>query len=124
MISSAFDIGFEDIMPYNQEADAGSILYFFDGYRKGHKKLTIVVSDTDIVLFALYLFSGLDVNEPWVEYSVCQHKRWLPIHDYAKFLGEEICRTLRFWHAITGEGTVSAFSDRGRKTAWGVWGVF
>ena len=111
-------------MPSNQEADARSILYFFDGYRKGHKKLTIVVSDTDIVFFALYLFSDLDVNEPWVEYDVCQHKRWLPIHDYAKFLGEEICRTLRFWHAITGEGTVSAFSDQGRKTAWDVWGVF
>ena len=108
-------------MPCNQEeADARLILHVFNGCRKGYKKLTIVGSDTDTVVIALYYFYDLDVNELWTEYDVGQHKSWLPIHEYAKCLGEEICRVLQFWYAITGCETVFVFSGRGKKRAWGV----
>ena len=86
--------------------------------------MTIVGSDTDIAVIGLYHFYDFDVNELWIECTVGQHKRWLPIHEYAKCLGEEICRVLLFWYAITGCDTVSAFSCRGKKTAWNVWGFF
>ena len=83
VISNGFDIDFENIMPCNQEkAGTRLILHVFDGCRKGYKKLTIVSSDTDIVVIALYHFYDLDVNELWIEYGVGQHKRWLPIHEY------------------------------------------
>ena len=125
VISNSFDVDFEDIMPCNQEeADTRLFLHVFDGYRKGYKKLTIVGSDTDIVVIAFFHFYNLDVNELWVEYSVGHHKRWLPIHEYANCLGEQTCRALPFWYAITGCDTVSAFSGQGKKTAWDVWGVF
>ena len=75
-------------------------------------------------VFALYHFYGLDVNELWMEYGVGQHKRWPPIHEYAKCLEEEICRALPFWYAISGCDTVSTFSGRGKKTAWNVGSVF
>ena len=75
-------------------------------------------------VFALYHFYGLDVNELWMEYGVGQHKRWPPIHEYAKCLEEEICRALPFWYAISGCDTVSTFSGRGKKTAWDVGSVF
>ena len=72
-------------MPCNQKkAD------IFDSCRKGYKKLTIVGSNTDIVVIALYHFYDLDVKELWIEYGIGQHKRWPPIHEYAKCLGEEI----------------------------------
>ena len=60
----------------------------------------------------------------WIEYGVGQHKRGLPIREYAKCLVEEICRTLSFWYAITGCDTVPALIGRGKKIAWNVWGVF
>ena len=85
--------------------------------RKGYKKLTILCSDTEIAVFALYHLYGLDVNELWMEYIAGQRKRWLPTHEYAKCLGEEICRGLPFWYAISGCDTVSTFSGRGKKTA-------
>ena len=45
------------------------------------------------------------------------------IREYAKCLVEEICRAVPFRCAITGRDTVSAFSGRGKKIAWNVWGV-
>ena len=107
----------------NQEGVDPTLFLFYprlnisDGCRNGYKKLTIVGSDTDTVVIALYHFYNFDVNELWTEYSVAQHKRWLPIHEYAKCLGEEIYRALPFWYGITGCDTVSAFSGRGKKTA-------
>ena len=59
-----------------------------------------------------------------MKYGVGQHKRWPPIHEYAKCLGEEICRALPFWYAISVCDTVPTFSGRGKKTAWNVGGVF
>ena len=35
-----------------------------------------------------------------------------------------ICATLPVFHALTGCDTVSAFSGRGKKTAWNTWEVF
>ena len=125
VISNSFDINFKDIMPCNQEeADTRLVFYVFDGCNNSHKKLTIVGSDTDIAVVAFYHFYDLDVNELWVVYGVGQHKRQLPIHEYAKSFGEEICRALPFWYTITGCDTVSAFSDRDKKTAWDVWSVW
>ena len=86
--------------------------------------LMIAIDIVVIVVIAFYHSYDLDVNELWVEYGVGQHKRWLLIHEYAKCLGEEICRAFPFWYAITCCDTVSAFSGRGKKTAWDVWGVF
>ena len=61
---------------FSNQEEAGSrlILHVFDRCRKGYKKLTIIGSDTDIVVIALYHFYDLDVNEIWDEYGVCQHK--------------------------------------------------
>ena len=50
--------------------------------------------------------------------------RFLPIHEYAKILGEEVCRGLPLWFAFTGCDTVSTFSGRGKKTAWNAWKSF
>ena len=105
-----------EILRNQEEADTRLTLHVFDVCRKGYKKLTILCSDTEIAVFALYHLYGLDVNELWMEYIAGQRKRWLPTHEYAKCLGEEICRGLPFWYAISGCDTVSTFSGRGKKT--------
>ena len=80
--------------------------------------------DTDVVVIALFHFYDLDLEELRIEIGVGQHKRWLPIHIYANRLGEEICRALPFWFAVTGCDTVSMFAGRGKKTTWKVWEIF
>ena len=125
VISNGFDVDFSNIMPCNhEEADTRLILHVFDWIKKGYKKITIVTVDTDVVVIALYHFYDLNIEELWIEYGTGQHKRWLPIHNYAHTLGEETCRALPFWFTITGCDTVSMFSGRGKKTAWNVWSVF
>ena len=56
-----------------------------------------------------------------MKFGVGEHKRWLPIHEYAESLGEETCRALTFWYEFRGYDTESIFSGRGKKTAWNVW---
>ena len=99
-----------EILCNQEEAYTRLILHVFDVCRKGYKKLTILGSDTDIAVFAFYNFYGLDVNELWVGYCVGQHKRRLPIHEYAKCLEDEICRAFPFWYAISSCDTVSTCS--------------
>ena len=65
-----------EILRNQEEADTRLTLHVFDVCRKGYKKLTILCSDTEIAVFALYHLYGLDVNELWMEYGVGHHKRW------------------------------------------------
>ena len=92
VISNGVAIYFEDIVLFNQEeADTKLILYLFHGCRKGYKKLTIAGSGTDTVMLLFITFMIL------IGYCIGQHKRWLPVHEYATCLGEEICGALSFW---------------------------
>ena len=92
--------------------------------RLGLKKLLIVTVDTDIVVIALYAFWDLDLEELWIEFGRGKDRGWLPVHAYAKALGDEICEAVLFWYALTGCDTVSQFLGKGKKTAWNTWGRF
>ena len=56
--------------------------------RLGLNKLLIVTVDTDVVITALYAFWDLDVEELWIEFDREKERKWLPVHAYAKALGE------------------------------------
>ena len=88
------------------------------------RTLCIVSNDADVVLIDLCAFLSLDVEQLWVEFGAGQHRRWLAIHKHARLLGEETCRALLFWHALTGCDTVSHFAGHGKKTAWATWAIF
>ena len=47
-----------------------------------------------------------------------------PTHDIATTLGPEKSEALPMFHAQTGCDTVSAFVERGKRTAWAVWVSF
>ena len=67
---------------------------------------------------ALYHFFPLSLNKLWVEFGVDQNRKYLPIHKIVYSLGEETCRALPIWFALTGCDRKSIFSGRGKKTAW------
>ena len=71
-----------------------------------------------MVVIAIRLFRRLGLQELWVEFGNGIHTRWLPIHDYALNLGENVCQALPVWFSFTGCDTVSAFSGRGKRIAW------
>ena len=83
-----------------------------------HKKVLVATVDTDLVIIGLSAFFSLQLVELWIEYGTGKDKRWIPIHLYAKLLGERNCRALPFWYAFTGCDTTSQFEGRGKKTAW------
>ena len=81
----------------------------------------IITVETDVVLIAIFVFSSFELQELWIEFGSGKNKKWLPIHQYAAALGENLCRALPFWYALTGCGTVSHFANCGKKTAWNIW---
>ena len=81
-------------------------------------KLAITPIDADVVLIAIRLFHWLGLQELWIEFGNCIHMRWLPIHDYALNLGENVCQALPVQFLFTGCDIVSAFSRRGKGIVW------
>ena len=115
----------DNLQPCSQEeADTRLLLHVRDIASSGLRKIMIIASDTDVVVIALYIFHSLFIEELWIEFGAGKHRRWLPIHRYAALLGEEICRALPLWYALTGCDTVSSFAGRGKKTAWDTWGDY
>ena len=107
----------------HEEADTRVILYAVGGSQT-YKNILIITVDTDVVILTLCHFFFLSLNELWVEFGVGQNRKYLPIHKIAYSLGEETCRALPMWFALTSCDTVFIFSGRGKKTAWKVWKVF
>jgi len=106
---------------YKEEADDRIFIHAKDLSDAGHRRVTIITVDTDVVIIALSAFWDLQVDELWIELGVSKTKRWIPIHILAVRIGEEICRAMLFWYAFTGCDTVSQFQGRGKKTAWQTW---
>ena len=113
------------LQPCNkEEADDRMFLHVQNASVSGHRKISIITVDTDVVVIACYCFADLDVDELWIEYGTGKHRKWIPIHELVNALGVEKCRAMLFWYAYTGCDTVSQFLGRGKKTAWKVWSNF
>ena len=111
------------IQPCNhEEADTRVLLHVCDASARGYKKIAITTVDTCCHNCFVSLFL-VDIDELWIEFGVGKHRKYLPIHEYANALKEEICRALPFWFTLTGCDSVSMFAGRGKTTAWKVWEV-
>ena len=108
----------------HEEADTRIILHVDDISKKGIKKISVIATDTDVVVIALYAYHCLNVDELWIDFGRGQNQRYYPIHEYSNILGKEKCDALTFWYAFTGCDTVSQFAGRGKKTAWATWNLF
>lgn len=112
------------LQPCNhEEAERRILLYVQDNVWSEFKKFMILANDTDVVI-SLYVFFNLGVDELWIEYGFGRHHRRLPKHSYTSALGEELCRALPFWYALTGCDTVSLFAGRRKNTVSGIWNRF
>ena len=88
------------------------------------EKILVLTVDTDLVVIALGVFHKLNTAELWIEMGVGGSKQWIPIHKYSQLLGEDVCKALPFWFALTGCDTTSHFYGIGKLTAWKTWTAF
>ena len=80
--------------------------------------------DTDVVVLAVSKMQDIVVDELWIAFGTGKPFRYLVIHDIAAQLGPQRAKALPMLHALTGCDTVSFFSGKGKRTAWGTWSVF
>ena len=87
----------------------------------------IKASDTDILVIALSIFPSpqdLGVQQLWVAVGHDVSLRWIGVHDLYHVIGLIKTKGILFFHAFTGCDTVSAFHNKGKKTAWQTWDIF
>ena len=103
VVISNWPINTDTLCPTNQEeADTRIFLHLKHISQAGHRKVMIRTVDTDIVVIAIALYDGFDLDELWIEFGTGINQRWLPIHEYSLNLGKEVCDALPVWFAFTG----------------------
>ena len=106
----------------HEEADTRMFVHAKHASLTGSRTLTIVSSDTDVVVLAIAAYTDLNIDALWIAFGKRDNFRWMPIHDICKLLGPR-SKALPFFHAFTGCDTVSAFVGKGKKSAWQAWNV-
>ena len=105
----------------HKEADTRLFIHTKDAASEGCKNVIIKSTDTDVVV--IDFFNDLNVESLWIAFSRGKSFRWVPIHEISLSLGPR-AKALTFFHSFTGCDTVSAFRDKGKKSAWQAWNVF
>ena len=105
----------------HEEADTKLLLHAFDAEKEGYRKVMLRTVDTDVVVLAVAFFSRLDLGELLIAFGAGNAFCYIAIHEIASSLGQENCEALLFFQALTGCDQTSAFSCRGKTTAWNTW---
>ena len=76
------------LAPCNQEeADTRMFVHAKHASMNGSKTITIVSSDTDVVVLAIAVYLDLNIDALWLAFGKGNNFRWMPIHDICKSLG-------------------------------------
>ncbi len=105
----------------HEEADYRLLLHCKDAYDKGHRRMLILASDTDVVAIAVSVASKLQECQLFVRFGQGKNTRYIAAHEVAENLGPDKSSALLFFHAFTGCDQVSMFHGIGKKTAWDTW---
>ena len=108
----------------HEEADTRLILHVADAVLKGHMRVGIRTVDTDVLILAVASFDKIKLDELWVIIDTGSNLQCIAVHELVATMDPRCCSSLPIFHALTGCDTVSAFSGRGKKTAWATWKAF
>ena len=86
----------------HEEADTRIMLHVQDAAVCGHQRIMIRTIDTDVVALAIAIFHTVPVIELWIAFGTAKHFRYLAVHDIARTLGQEKCKAVPLFHAMTG----------------------
>ncbi|KAJ8664697.1 hypothetical protein QAD02_006359 [Eretmocerus hayati] len=85
-----------------EEADT-KIMYHLRQLQTPGKNVSVRASDTDVLVIILSNFSNLrSTMNIWMDYGTANHRRFLNINVIYGRLGEKLCKSFAFFHALTG----------------------
>ena len=91
----------------------------------GYSKILIWTVNTDVVAIAVRIFQLLEVlQQLWIAFGTGKSFRYLAIYEIAAAMGPQKALALPMFHVLTVCGTVSAFTNHGKRTAWVTWNSF
>lgn len=98
----------------HEEADTRLLLH---AQHASHDYGRIVIHspDTDVAVLCAAHFDSLQCTELWFRTGVKDKLRYIPVHTLTQELGQDVCRALPGFHALTGCDSTSALSGLGKK---------
>jgi len=115
----------EELSPCtHEEGDTRMLLHAADGVRQGYKRILLRTVDTDVVVLAISVANKLGCERLTVAFGTGNAVRYLDATAMAHVLGNNKCKALPAFHALTGCDTKSSFLGRGKRTAWVLWNGF
>ena len=85
----------------HEEADTRMLLHASDCSRD-HQRIVVQSPDTDIAALCVYACNMINAQQLWFRTGVKDKLRFLPAHRLAEKLGEDLCRLIPSFHALTG----------------------
>ena len=107
---------------FHEEENSRIFVHGKHATEEGSKSIMIKANDTDILVIALSIFPSL--QDLWVAFGHGVSLRWIVVHDLYHVIGPVKTKGIIFFHTFTGCDTVSAFRNKGKKTAWQTWDIF
>ena len=101
----------------HEEADTRILLHAADGVTQGMKRITIKTVDTDVVVLAVSHSNRMQCEQLNIAFGTGKSFRYINITLIAQMLGDQKCKALLAFHALTGCGTTSSFAGRGKHIA-------
>jgi len=113
-----------DLKCTHEEADTRLLLHAVN-LSTHHSRIILRCDDTDVLVVLLYYWSrGMLSSEVFMH---CGHsgkdisrERYIPVHEIARTLGQDVCNVLPAVHALSGCDSTSSMYRMGKKTAYSV----
>ena len=108
-------IGIPGLNERVEEADMRLVIHVLHAAKEGHKRVTILSQDTDVLIMCLYNWTHLSshgLEELWVTAGIGDSHRFIPVHELAVQLGESLCKVLPAVHTLTGCDYTSKFGTK------------
>ena len=107
-----------DLESNQEEADTRMILHaIYAAQNDDVKRIVVHANDTDVIVLSLYYYAtylkDLNLQEMWIR---TQQDSYLPIHEMANKLDNEICLALPFIHTLSGRDITSYPYFTGNKS--------
>ena len=107
----------EELRSTQEEADTRVFFHAAHAAAAGYRTVVITSEDTDVFVLSL-AFEGFIPCPMFFKCSQQTRTTYIDVSRVAQMLGSELCRSLPGLHAFIGCDSVSAFSGKGKVTAW------
>ena len=99
----------------------GSYLHINPSFTCPLNKVGLIhTGDTDILANHQQIIPANPAVEIWIHFHAGKSKRIINLNSIAANLGEETCKTLALFHALTGSDSTSAFKFKGKRSCWNI----